>query len=267
MSPVERQHIERPRPMYMQVANRLAEGITSGEYPPGEPLPSEAELVEMFGVSKHTARSAIAELRGMGLVHVQQGKKPVVRDQSSGTATMHVDRSVYRTGKTWSTPDLAEAEKPAVSRITVNGTPAELLQQQDHDAISVDRTLHDPATGVRIAHRVIIPLATAADVPALAKTPDAPLADLYGQLADGRTLTIREHVTARTPYPDERTALGLTEAAPLLITYRVISDADDGRPLLCEELRAPSGTVELIFPVTPARRPAAKKSAARKASA
>ncbi|GGO35666.1 GntR family transcriptional regulator [Streptomyces lasiicapitis] len=258
-----RPFIERRPSMYMQVAEHLAGQIRDGTYAGGDLLPSEATLTATFGVSKSTVRSAIAELRGMGLVSVSQGKQPMVRYQSSSTAALTVDRSVYRTGKTWQTPgDLSEAEAPAVSRITVDGQPAVLLDQQDQDAICVDRTFHDPQTGIRVAHRVIIPLATAAEVPALAEQPDAPLDDLYARLADGRTLAITESVTARLPYPDERTALGLADASPLLITYRLISDADSQRALICEELRAAASRVQLSYPITPTRRPAAKKTTA-----
>ena len=56
-----------------------------------------------------------------------------------------------------------------------------------------------------------------------------------------------EHVTARTPYPDERTALGLNDASPLLITYRITADAGQDRPLLWEELKAPA-----VNPASPA---------------
>lgn len=84
------------------------------------------------------------------------------------------------------------------------------------------------------------------------------------QLAEaGLSLTFTEHVTARTPYPDERTALRPTDASALLITYRVTADADQGRPLLCEELEAPAATVQLTFPVTPTNAAAPKRPSSR----
>lgn len=259
--------IERRPPMYMQVAQHLAKKIQNGTYAGGDSLPSEAQLIDMYGVSKHTVRRAVAELRGMGLIDVRQGKQPEVRYQTASTAALTVDRSLYRTGKTWQTPeDLTDAEAPAVSRITIDGQPAVLLDQQDQDALCVDRTLHDQQTGVRVAHRLIIPLATAAETPGLAEEPDAPLAEIYARLADGRTLTISEIVTARVPYPDDRTSLRLTDASPLLITYRVISD-ETGRPLVCEELRAAASRAQIVYAITPTRRPAARKTAAQSASA
>ncbi|KUN00593.1 GntR family transcriptional regulator [Streptomyces yokosukanensis] len=260
-----REHIERAPSMYLQVAQRMATDIKRGRYQAGDLLPSETEMVNMYGIGKHTARAAVAELRRMGLVESQQGKGSIVLPSGGVLPATRVDRSIERTTKgSWRLPDMAETEPPAVTRTALDGPPALLLDQQDQDAISVDRMLHDRKTGARMAHRVLIPFATAADVPTLAEQPDAEITDLYRQLAEaGLTLSFTEHVTARAPYPDERTALGLSDASPLLITYRVTTDTDQDRPLLCEELKAPAATCQLTYPVTPTK-PAAKRAARRR---
>lgn len=261
-----REHIERAPSMYMQVAQRMANDIRRGRYKPGDLLPSETEMVKMYGIGKHTARAAVAELRRMGLAESLQGKGSIVLPSGGVLPATSVDRSIHRTTKgSWELPEMPQAEPPAVTRTALEGPPALLLDQQDQDAISVDRMIHDPATGARMAHRVLIPLATAADVPSLAEQPDAEISDLYQQLADaGLSLSFTEHVTARTPYPDERTTLGINDASPLLITYRITADADEGRPLLCEELKAPAATCQLTYPVTPtkatAKRPTRRRS-------
>ncbi|MFC8129122.1 GntR family transcriptional regulator [Streptomyces sp. NPDC057302] len=263
-----RRHVQRPEPMYMAVARDLANEIKEGRYEAGQLLPSENELVEMFGVGKATVRQAVAELRGMGLVYSRQGKGVIVRERDSAARSLRIDRSIQRAGKGWQMPDMAEVEPPAVSRITLDGMPAALLEQADQDAISVDRLLHDPESGARMAHRMIIPMATAADTPSLAKVPTAPVSDLYRQLSDtGHALSFTEEVTARTPFPDERSTLQLVpDASPLLITYRITSDADSGRPLLCEELRAPAATCRFSFPVTPTKAAAKRAPRSRPAS-
>lgn len=257
-----REHIERAPSMYLQVAQRMATDIRRGRYQPGELLPSETQMVEMYGVGKHTARAAVAELRRMGLAESQQGKGSIVLPSGGVLPATSVDRSIQRTTKgSWHLPEITETEAPAVSRTALDGPPAFLLGQQDQDAINVDRLIHDPTTGARWAHRVLIPLATAADVPSLAEHPDAEISDLYQQLSDaGLSLSFTEHITARTPYPDERTALGLSDASPLLITYRVTADTEEGRPLLCEELKAPASTCQLTFPMTPTRAPTKRAS-------
>ena len=53
---------------YAQVARNLAEGITSGRFQVGSLLPTELELCERFGASRHTVRAALRELQALGLV-------------------------------------------------------------------------------------------------------------------------------------------------------------------------------------------------------
>lgn len=57
------------QPPYKQIAAWLRGRIEAGEFRPGEdPLPSEKDLVELFEVSRDTARRAVAVLREEGLV-------------------------------------------------------------------------------------------------------------------------------------------------------------------------------------------------------
>jgi GntR family transcriptional regulator len=53
---------------YAEVARGLAEGIASGRFPVGSLLPTELELSEQFGVSRHTVRTALRQLQDLGLV-------------------------------------------------------------------------------------------------------------------------------------------------------------------------------------------------------
>jgi DNA-binding LacI/PurR family transcriptional regulator len=63
-------------PKYRQIVDSLRTGITSGQYRNGARLPSEAELVRRFGVSRMTAVKAIQQLQQEGLL---------VRRTGSGT--------------------------------------------------------------------------------------------------------------------------------------------------------------------------------------
>jgi GntR family transcriptional regulator len=53
---------------YAQVARDLAEGIATGRFPVGSLLPTEFELCDRYGASRHTVRAAIRELQELGLV-------------------------------------------------------------------------------------------------------------------------------------------------------------------------------------------------------
>jgi GntR family transcriptional regulator len=56
-------------PPYRQIAAWLRSRIEASEFRPGEdPLPSEKDLVDLFGVARDTARRAVQVLRDEGLV-------------------------------------------------------------------------------------------------------------------------------------------------------------------------------------------------------
>lgn len=65
---------EGAEPLYFQLAAILREQITSGELPPGRPIPSEATLQQRYGVSRGTASHAVRLLREEGIVKMTFGR-------------------------------------------------------------------------------------------------------------------------------------------------------------------------------------------------
>ena len=66
-----------------QVADQLAAEIRRGGLAPGDRLPTEARLVEQFGVSRTVVREAVSRLKSLGLVDSRQGSGVFVRQPSS----------------------------------------------------------------------------------------------------------------------------------------------------------------------------------------
>lgn len=58
---------------YAQVKQHLKDELARGRFPPGALMPSEAELVAQFGVSRMTVNRALRELQAEGLVERVQG--------------------------------------------------------------------------------------------------------------------------------------------------------------------------------------------------
>lgn len=67
-------------PLYYQLEEILSQRIDSGELKPSEPIPSEAELQEQYGVSRTTVRQAIARLVTAGKLRTVQGKGTFVTE-------------------------------------------------------------------------------------------------------------------------------------------------------------------------------------------
>jgi DNA-binding GntR family transcriptional regulator len=73
-------------PPSRQIAAWLRARIRAGDFPADVPLPSEADLVAMFGVARDTARRAVQVLRDEGLVVTvpQRGTYVIPEDQRPG---------------------------------------------------------------------------------------------------------------------------------------------------------------------------------------
>lgn len=73
--------LDGPDPLYEQIAAILTTRITDGTYPPRRRVPSEAEIVTEFGVSRPTARAAKQLLAERGLIRTVRGKGSYVVDE------------------------------------------------------------------------------------------------------------------------------------------------------------------------------------------
>ncbi|WP_321797327.1 GntR family transcriptional regulator [Caballeronia sp. J97] len=62
------------QPRFRQIEETLRQQIVANELTPGVKLPSEAELVDVYGVSRITIRQALAGLHARGLIEKINGK-------------------------------------------------------------------------------------------------------------------------------------------------------------------------------------------------
>lgn len=109
-------------PIYLQIRKNIYDKIISGEYKPGEKLPSEDKLAESFGVSRITINKALAELmnqeylirehgRGTFVSKMRKegtGKKKLGFSQSLTEKGFKVDTTVYEKKKEYPAKETAQ---------------------------------------------------------------------------------------------------------------------------------------------------------------
>lgn len=63
----------KPRTLALELVDGLGDRIRDGRLSPGDKLPTEAEIMEEFGVSRTVVREAISKLQAAGLVQTRHG--------------------------------------------------------------------------------------------------------------------------------------------------------------------------------------------------
>lgn len=87
-------------PLYLQVIEDIRRDIASGLYRPGEIIPSEIELGDIYRVSRITVRNAVKVLEREGLLIKRQGKGTFVTEEAEQKAPFENDDIVRSFTKT-----------------------------------------------------------------------------------------------------------------------------------------------------------------------
>lgn len=124
-------------PLYQQIKALITQSLQSGEWKPGELIPSEVELAFRYKVSQGTVRKAIDELSAENLVVRRQGKGTFV-------ATHHEARVQFRFLRLM--PDAGEPHQPEnrifeVKRLRAPAEVARVLDIKSGDSVVYIRRL------------------------------------------------------------------------------------------------------------------------------
>jgi DNA-binding transcriptional regulator YhcF (GntR family) len=112
-----------PRPASQQIAGILRAAIRTGQFPPGERLPSQNELSERYGVARETVKSALRLLREDRLIVTRPGSGAFVRAQTKRPVGLrpHVESAFSR--------DQVTLDFAGFSAETLHGVLAEPLDK------------------------------------------------------------------------------------------------------------------------------------------
>jgi GntR family transcriptional regulator len=210
-------------PKYAQVVAEIKARIDRGDYPPGDLLPSEHQLVEQFGVSRPTIVKALSALRQDGWIDTQQGRGSFVRGRPAldGAERTRPASSVLELPETELSGELVQAGVKAAPLLVLNllklapGAKAFLRQ----------RLLSDGDGPVELAS-VWLPLELAAGT-------DLASPELLGEsmryhLRARKKIRFDhavEQITARHPTGEEAALLRVAADAPVLAVTVTVYDA------------------------------------------
>jgi GntR family transcriptional repressor for pyruvate dehydrogenase complex len=131
-----------------EVFEQVAADVLSGEMEPGEALPSERQLADVFGVSRPAVREALKWLSAAGLVEVRQGGVTTVRDFRRYAGMDLLPRLLFRNGEldisvVRSVLEARQRSGPKVAELAAERHGAELSELLE-ESLSVLDTEEDP---------------------------------------------------------------------------------------------------------------------------
>ncbi|WP_170223056.1 GntR family transcriptional regulator [Nonomuraea turkmeniaca] len=123
------------QPEYTSIAAALRRDIDAGVYGPQDPLPSQNQIVQLYGVSPVTAREALRELVRLGAAYARHGKgyfprlyqRAHVDVEALIETREHADAAVG----TLSAPPLVSELMPGITTVLVRRVPAGLTSYYD----------------------------------------------------------------------------------------------------------------------------------------
>jgi GntR family transcriptional regulator len=118
-------------PLYQQIKALITKSLQSGEWKPGELIPSEVELAARYKVSQGTVRKAIDELAAENLVVRRQGKGTFVASHNEARAHFRFLKLMPDEG----VPHQPGHEYLEVRRIRAAAEVARVLDLKSGDAI------------------------------------------------------------------------------------------------------------------------------------
>ncbi|MEW1803231.1 GntR family transcriptional regulator [Streptomyces virginiae] len=214
------------KPAYQQIADDLRQQILDGVLQAKDKLPTEADLMAEYGVSRIVIRGAVDALQNEGLVVKQQGKGTFVREQRQLQKRISGDlygkrpvsspvqaateaggrRSEWESSTRRTTATKAVAERLAIEPgDEVMRTTYKFFADSDVIKLSVS---HEPLAltgGTPIEHPEASPV-----------TGVVPRFDLIGL----HITKVVEEVSARAPRPQEAESLSLPPGVPVIVVTR-----------------------------------------------
>jgi GntR family transcriptional regulator len=212
-----------PMPLWAQLRADLRRRLAVGGF--GEGFPGELALVAEYGVSRHTVRTALQQLRADGVVVAERGRRPRLAGQTAITQPLGAMYSLF-----------ASVESTGLSQTSI-------VRSRDvrADGVVADRLGLEASVPLfrlerlRLAGEEPLALDTVwlpADIAAPLLESDFTHTALYDELAARTGLRLesgREHIRAVVPTRAERHLLGIPPSTGALVIDRV--GYCEGRPV------------------------------------
>ena len=206
------------QPLYRQIKYLITESLVSGEWRPGESIPSEIELAHRYSVSQGTVRKAVSELAEQKLLVRHQGKGTFVASHSEE----HTKFPFLRIRPDEGTLESLSASLLDLWRIKLDAGSAEELQLTEGASGWLIRRLLAPAGVPAVYEEIRLPSVSFEGISrSVIDQHDCMLYSMYESSFDVRILYVEERLKAEPAEGEVATQLNVEPGFPLLVIDRV----------------------------------------------
>ena len=208
-------------PLYQQIKGLILQSLQSGEWKPGETIPSEMDLAARYRVSQGTVRKAIDELAADNLVVRRQGKGTFVATHAEQQVQFRFLKLVPDSG-TPGSEGPAQRDIIDCRRVRANADIARLLGLRTGDAVLQARRVLSFAGTPTILEDIWLPAAPFAGLTAerLANY-HGPMYALFETEFNVRMVRAEEKIRAEPAGEGREKLLQVEPGTPLLSVERV----------------------------------------------
>ncbi|GLX92137.1 GntR family transcriptional regulator [Herbidospora sp. NBRC 101105] len=222
--------------LYQQVAAELRKAIYSGEFRPGDQIPTETELMDGHQVSRNTVRLALGELENEGLILRMRRRGTFVRERRP--LLMRPQDELLPLGGDLPRFDAFVHAVTSEGRVAEQNIEVQIVQPPPDVATRLELVEEDAHTVVRRRLRYVDgqPYNTNDSYYPLKLVAGSEIVR-PGNITRGANRVLEElghpqvrfvdDISARMPTPDESTRLQLEPGTPVVVYVRVGYDPDE----------------------------------------
>lgn len=181
-----------------QVADQLAAEIRRGGLVPGDRLPTEAQLVQQFGVSRTVVREAVSRLKSLGLVDSRQGSGVFVRQPAAFAPLQFEARHAASQAAVVQMVELRRALEAEVAALAARRRSSADMRRIQAAVKALDAAVQRGGDGVHEDVQFHRAIAEAADNPFLLQT-----LEYLGQFLHGATRVTRANEARRLDFAQQ----------------------------------------------------------------
>lgn len=205
-------------PLYRQIKELILKGLESGEWLPGDAIPSESELAGRFSVSQGTVRKAIDEMAAENLLVRRQGKGTFVATHSDPRSFFRFLRLAADSG------DLQTSRSIPIEcgRAKAGADVARMLALDPGAPIIIMRRLLEFNDKAAVFDEIYLPGDLFRDLSLdILKDSERSLYDLFESRYGVRMIRAKERLRAVAAEGLASDLLKVAEGSPLLLVERV----------------------------------------------